>query len=158
MEQISAENFVLLEKHYKTTAFIYAVQIFSALSLLTVGYFIIQPAATDARSESATLLWVVILFIAIGTFLLRRVLFRWERFKDTALLKGVRGVLATLQTNSIILGALAESIVIFGFVLAIMNGSKGDLIRAVLVGLIVFAINFPRKSVWEKIAANLEKV
>ncbi|MCA1639645.1 MAG: hypothetical protein LC768_15165, partial [Acidobacteria bacterium] len=110
------------------------------------------------NSKSLIPLWIAVLFIGVGTFLLRRILFKWERLKDITLLKGFSGLLATLQTNSIILGSLAEAIAIIGFIIAVLNGSGADMLRTVAVALIVFFINFPRKSVWEKIAANMEKV
>lgn len=158
MDEVSPAIQDSLEKRYKTAAFIYFGQIATTVILLVVGYFTIKNSETAADSNTLTILWVAILFIAVGAFLLRRTLFRWERFKDLILTKGISGLLAGLQTNTIILGALAETIAVIGFVIALMNGSRGDLLRAGAVSLIVFLVNFPRKSVWEKIVTNLEKV
>jgi hypothetical protein len=89
---------------------------------------------------------------------LRRTFFRWDRFKDITVLKGVSGLLKTLQTQAIILGALAMMPAIVGSVITGLTGEKFEVIRAGIVSLIVFLINFPRKPVWEKIVVGMEKV
>ena len=63
-----------------------------------------------------------------------------------------------MQSNAIILSAFIEIIVIIGFVVAFLSGEKFEMLRAGLVALILYAINFPRKSVWEKIVAGLQEV
>ena len=108
--------------------------------------------------QSLTALWIAILFIALATFVVRRMLFRWERLKDIYLLKGMSGLLSALQTNALILGAMAEVIAIMGFLIAALGGVKWDMFRAGVVALVVFLINFPRRSVWEKVAGSMEKI
>lgn len=158
MNEISSENQAELEKRYKTTAIIVAAQIATTVVLIVIGWFLAGDSENDAASGSLMPLWIAILFVAIGTFVLRRFLTNWDRFKTKALLKGIPGVLAALQTNAIILSAMAEVISITGFLIAILNGVRADMLRAGVVALIVFLMNFPRKSVWRKIVANLERI
>ncbi|MDQ3323239.1 MAG: hypothetical protein M3525_12530 [Acidobacteriota bacterium] len=158
MDVISTESLSELNKRYRTTAIIYFAQIWTAAALIAACWFFIKDAENPVDSDSLTPLWVAIIFIAVGAFVLRRVFLKWERLRDVKLLKGVSGLLGKLQTNSIILGSMAEIIAVVGVVIALQNGSKNDVLRAGLVSLIVFVINFPRKSVWRKIVANLEKV
>lgn len=155
MDETAPEN--LLEKRYRTTATIYFAQIFSTVVIIFAAFIL---AKTENAADSNVLmpLWVAIVFTAIAAFVLRRVLTRWERLRDVKLLKGFAGLFATLQTNSIILGAMAEAIAVLGLVIAFLSGNKFDALRAGTVALVVFLMNFPRKSVWEKIAAGLEKV
>lgn len=158
MKQISKENQKELNNRYKTTSIIVGVQIISTLLLIAVAWFL--AARTDnAITENATsALWIVVLFIAVGTFAIRRFLFSWDRLKTTALINGIQKLISTLQVNTIILCAFAEIIAIIGFLVATLNGNKYEMLRAGAVALIVFLMNFPRKSVWEKIVANLEEV
>lgn len=158
MEQISPENSVELEKRYRATVFIIAAQFLLIVILIAFSFLITPNAGNGISTETLRTLWVVVIFIAVGTFLLRRMFFRWDRLRDTALLKGVKGLLRTLQSNAIILTALAETIAIIGFVVAILSGEKFDTLRAGIVAVILLAINFPRKSVWEKIVANLQEI
>ena len=158
MEQISPENSVELEKCHRATVFIIAAQFLLIVALIVVSFFITPNAVGGISTETLRTLWVVIIFIAVGTFLLRRTFFRWDRLRDIALLKGVKGLLRTLQSNAIILTALAETIVVIGFVISFLSGEKFDTLRAGIVAVILLAINFPRKPVWEKIVANLQEI
>ena len=155
MEEISAENLAELEKRYKTTVFIVSAQIFSAFVFIGAAWF----AAKEKPfvEQSFLTLWLVILFISAGTFVLRRRLFSWERLKNTAILKGIPGLLGLLEINTIFLTLFAELVLIIGFIIAILNGNFFDMLRASGIALIVLALNFPRRSIWEKIVSNLEK-
>lgn len=158
MNESSLESLSLLDKRYRTVGFIYGAQIATTVILIVVGYLTVKNADTAVDPNSIMILWAAVLFVAVGAFLLRRKLYRWERLKDLTLTKGISGLLAALQTNTIVLGALAEAIAAVGFVIALMNGNPADLLRAGAVSLIVFLVNFPRKAVWEKIVTNLAKV
>lgn len=158
MSEISGENMATLEKRYRSTFFIVLAQILAALIIVFVSLFLVPKIETSNISQDLTTLWIVILFIAIGSFVLRRLFFSWDRLKNIALLKGVSGLLGTLQTNSVILAFLAEIIAIIGFLIAIFSGNSLDMLRAAAISTVVFVVNFPRKSVWKKIISNLEKV
>jgi hypothetical protein len=83
-------------------------------------------------------------------------LYNWERLKDAAILKGISGLLQILQKNAVLLGAMAELVTILGVVIAFLSGNRWEILRAGAVSLVVFAIIFPRKSVWTKIVSGLE--
>lgn len=158
MAEISSENRNEFEKRYRTTTIVIAFQIFTVIVLIVAAWFAAQSSNNSVSDQTLTTLWVAVLFIAVGAFLARRMLFGWERLKNVVLLKGVKGLIQTLQTNSIILGAIGEIIAILGFLIALLSGNKWEMFRAGAIALVVFLANFPRKSVWEKIVSNLEKV
>ncbi|MGC2235814.1 MAG: hypothetical protein WA584_06610 [Pyrinomonadaceae bacterium] len=158
MEEISAENLAELERRYKQTLFIASAQIFSAVIFLFLTWFLTKNRENSAPEQSFLTLWLVILFVSAGTFVLRRQLFSWDRLKNAALLKGVSGLIRTLQTNTIVLNVFAEIIIITGFIIALMNANVFDMLRAAGIAVIVFALNFPRLSIWKKIVSSLEKV
>jgi len=155
---ISAEIQAELEKRYQATAFVIAGQIALTIIFLIVAW-IVAPSSQNVFSSNKLMpFWIGALFIAIGTFVLRRVLFRWDRLRDIVLLKGVSGLLQNLQKNAILLGAMAELIALIGFVITFLSGNPYEMLRAGAIALVVFLINFPRKSVWKKIVANLESI
>ena len=158
MEEVSPENVAELEKRYRTTILIFAAQILSSIVLTSVALFLTPKNDNSVSLESLRTLWIVIIFIAVGTFILRRFFLRWDRLHDIALLKGVEGLLRTLQANAIILSVFAETIVIIGLVITYLSGDKYEMLRAGFVALILFAINFPRKKVWEKIVMGLQEI
>ena len=158
MEGISPENFAELEKRHRATVIIVAAQVLLAFILIVASLFAAPSAISTVSAETLRTLWVVIIFIAVGTFLLRRMFYRWDRLRDIALLKGIKGLLRTLQSNAIILAVLAETIVVIGFVITVLSGEKFDTLRAGIVTLILLAINYPRQTVWGKIVANLQEI
>ena len=158
MEGISPENLAELEKRHRAVIFIIAAQVLLAIILIVASLFIASGAENTVAPETLRTLWIVIVFIAVGTFALRRMFYRWDRLRDITLLKGISGLLRTLQSNAIILAVLAETIVVVGFVIAFLSGEKFDTLRAGIVALILLAINYPRKTVWSKIVANLQEI
>jgi hypothetical protein len=157
MNQASENTLQNLQKRYRTTAIIILAQIFTALVLIAIAWFFPFNANSNIPPSSVTALWVAVIFIALGSFVLRRALFSWEKLKNTALLKGISGLIASLQMNAIILSAFGELIAIIGFVITVLSGNRFEMLRAGVVALIVFLINFPRQTIWEKIVANLEE-
>lgn len=158
MDEISKENLSALNKKYKATSTILLAQIVFTIVLIIIGWFYAANVENAISEQSLMSLRVGVIFIAIMTFVLRRMLVRWDSLKNVALLKGIPGLLSKLQTNAIILGMMAEIIAIIGFLIATLGGIKTDMLTFGAVALILFLINFPRKSIWEKIVANLEKI
>ncbi len=154
--EISVENLTEIERKYRLTAVIFLIQIITAVILLVVGYFYASGSENVAAPDFLLLLWFAVIFIAIGSFFLRRTLNRRERLKNIASVKGISGVLSALQTNSIMIGTLAETVAIIGLLIAFLGGVKFDVFRAAAVALLIFFINIPRKAVWKKVIGSLE--
>jgi H+/Cl- antiporter ClcA len=158
VQEVSKNNSNELEKRYRTSVIVVAAQILSVLLLIVIAWAVIANSDNSMDAGSQRTVWFFILFIAIGSFLVRRFLFNWDRLKNTAILKGIPAVLQTLQMNSIMLGALGEIVAVMGFILATMSGNSWEMFRAGAVAMVVFLANFPRKATWKKIVYNLEKI
>jgi hypothetical protein len=74
MDGVSQESRPELDKRYRTTAIIYFSQLFTTIILIIAGWFSVKPSDASADTISLMPLWVAIIFIAAGTFVLRRVL------------------------------------------------------------------------------------
>jgi uncharacterized membrane protein (DUF485 family) len=157
-QQTTENNREILEKRYRTAAVVVIAQIVMTLALLGVAWFLITFSSNEVSDNALTALWMFVLLVAIGTFVLRRMLFSWERLKNLTLLKGVPALLNSLQTNTILLSSLGEIVAILGFLIAVLSGNKIEMLRAGAVALIIFLMNFPRKSAWKKILAAAEKL
>ena len=158
MNENSNENLPELEKRYRTTVLIVLAQVFVVLLLIASAFLFAFRVQTSLTEQDFTSLWVGVLFIAVGSFILRRMFFTWERLKNVAILKGVSGVLGTLQRNSIILSIFGLLVGLIGYLISLFTGSGFDMLRAGAIALVVFLINFPRKKIWKTIVSNLEKV
>lgn len=156
MNEISPENLAEIERKYRLTAIIVLTQIITTIILIIFGWFYAASSENAAAPDSLLMLWIAIVFIAVGTFFLRRMLNNWNRLQNTASIRGISGVVNVLQTNSIIIGSLAKIVAVIGFLIAVLGGVKFDVFRAGAVALLIFLMNFPRKTVWKKIVRSLE--
>jgi len=146
-----------LDRRHKSTGLIIRAQILIAVVLTAVAWFITADNASNAVPSIVGILWIVILVIAIGAFLLRRVLFAPAVLRDTAVIKGVKGLFQSLQTKTILLAAMGEIIAVLGFVVSQLSGDKYDMLRAAGIALIIFFISFPSKSAWQRVAQAAAK-
>jgi len=158
MQKISDENLTELSKRYRMTVFIVLAQIFVVFLLLLISLFAGVKATSNLTEQDFTTLWVGVLFIAVGSFILRRMFFNWERLKNIAVLKGVSGLLKTLQRNSVILALFGLIVGIIGFLIATFSGNGLDMFRTGIIAFVVFLINFPRKKIWKTIVSNVEQI
>lgn len=163
-----------INKRYKLTATVLFVQIFVTLFLLAAAFglagrwqpfgtptgigfsleVLTNPNAADGVAALTTFLWVTILALALAAVLLRRVIFTAAPLRDAATVGGASGLLRSLQSKTILMASLGEVIAVLGFIISLASGSALDMVRAAVVALIVFFINFPRKSTWTRLAKN----
>jgi len=145
-----------MESRFAKARIIYFAQAVSILMIAAVGWFLLPIGGTFAGRESVLPIWALVLFLAVTAIVARRFLVKWERLHNVTVLKGIDGLLATLQANVIILGAIAEAIIIGGVAAAFLGGDRGDIMRAMLIAAIVLLVNFPRISTWETIVSSLK--
>jgi uncharacterized membrane protein YfcA len=142
------------EKSYQTTLIIVLIQIFATIVLIIFGWFFSTFTDNSVSSRAISLLWLSIILLVIASFVLRRVFFSIERLRKSAEQKNLS---LALQNNTVFIGLVGVIIAILGFLVATLSGNKFEMLRAGAVSLVVFIFNFPRKSVWQKIIAYLEK-
>lgn len=154
MNQLSEQKQIELDSRFNRTMLVYWSQVAVTVVLTVVAWFAAGQAAADAPQTLPTVLWIVLLVIAIGAFLMRRVMFNGQVLRDTATLKGASGIIKNLQFKTILFAALGETIAVIGFVISLLTGDKYDMLRAAGVALIVFFISFPRKKGWRVLAQS----
>ena len=157
MKKLTGENILLLERRYKQATLLSLSLAGSLIALTFVSVWIEAPFFALEKQVSDTF-WVLVIFLAGGAFILRRMFNRWDRIKDLHLLKGLDGVLKTLRRDASLLSVIGFAIGILGFVIFLSNGSISDLLRSVVVALVVIFFVFPRKKIWNRIAIELEGI
>jgi hypothetical protein len=116
-----------------------------------------MPHSDVAAKFDSTALMILIIFIAAASFVVRRLFNRWERYKTAVLLGGMPKLIFTLRNNAIVFAVIGSLIGVIGFMASMFGGNVLDMLRAAGVAIIVFAINFPRPSVWERIVWSLHE-
>ena len=154
MNQLSEQQQIELDSRSKQTMLIYWSQVAVIVVLTALAWFGNGQAIADVPQTLPTVLWIVLLVIAISAFLMRRVMFSPQVLRDAATLKGASGIVKNLQFKAILFAALGETVAVIGFVISLLTGDKYDMLRAAAIALIVFFISFPRKKGWQALAQS----
>jgi hypothetical protein len=125
------------------------------LLLVVLAYFTAEKIFRP-RDPSLTMgLWIAILTFGLGAFVLRRTRFGAMRLKDIAALKGMSGLLKTLEGTTIQIAFIGGAIALMGFIVTILTGDWTSMLRAGGVSAIVLVYGFPFRSAWERVARQL---
>ncbi|MDX6383149.1 MAG: hypothetical protein QOK48_722, partial [Blastocatellia bacterium] len=77
------------------------------LALVAVAYFATERLFRPGAPSTVMGLWIAVLVFGLGAFVIRRTRFAAMRLKDIAALRGVSGLLKTLQGTTIQIACLA---------------------------------------------------
>ena len=105
----------------------------------------------------AMALWIAILIFGLGSFVLRRTRLHRMRLQDIAALRGLSGMLASLQATTLQIAFIGGAIALMGFVVTIMTGNKFDMLRAGGVAIIVLLAAFPQRGAWQRLVRSIEQ-
>lgn len=140
-----------------------AVMVVGAMLGLTVALMVIAFVASESLHRPgydpsvAMALWITILIFGLGSFVLRRTRFQPMRLQDIAALRGLSGLLASLQGTTIQIAFIGGAIALMGFVVTIMTGNKYDMLRAGGVALIVLIYSYPQRGAWQRVLRAVEQ-
>ena len=138
-----------------------AAMVVGAMLGLTIALSLIALVASESLHRQgdpslAMALWICILIFGLGSFVLRRTQFHPIRLQDIAALRGVSGLLATLQATTIQIALIGAAIALMGFIVMIMQGDKYHMLRAGGVAAIVLLSTYPRRSAWQRLVRAIE--
>ena len=156
MAEDTAETERQLNETYRQAVVIVSAEILSVVVLLAISFLMPVRSGNSAGFDS-TALMVLIIFIGAASFVVRRLFNRWERYKTAMLLGGSSKLINTLRNNAVVFAAFGLLIGLVGYIAGTFGGNVLDMLRASAVAIIVFAINFPRRGVWEKIVWSLHE-
>jgi ABC-type amino acid transport system permease subunit len=159
MAQASESIYDELARRHRIAAMWIVGAFLLTLLLSVIAYFAAH--VIHRPSNNPTLyggLWIAILVFGLGAFPLRRASFAAMRLQDIAALRGIRGLLVTLQRTTVQLALLGAAIALMGFILSILTGEAGDMLRAGGIAAIVLVYSYPRRYSWRRVVQGvLEK-
>jgi len=145
----------LSRRHRSATMFILGFVVLDIV-LLALAYFAADRLYRPVYNPSLPMaLWIAILVFGLGAFVLRRTRFAAMRLKDIAALKGLSGLLKTLQDTTIQVACIGGAIGLMGFILVILSGDWTFTLRAFGVSIIVLIYGYPFRSAWERVVRQL---
>lgn len=157
MTQIIAGTEDELASRHRTAVMVVNGMLVLTLSLIGIAFVARDFLSRPGDPTLTKLLWVLILICGLGAFPLRRARFAAMRLQDIAALRGISGLLATLQGTTIQLAFLGGAIALMGFILAMLTSEPWDMLRAGGVALVVLLYCYPRKSAWERVVQGIER-
>jgi hypothetical protein len=144
----------LSRRHRTATIFIVGFLALD-LALLILAYFAAEKLFRPNDPSLIMGLWIAILVFGLGAFVLRRTRFAAMRLKDIAALKGMSGLLKSLQDTTIQIAFIGGAIALMGFIVTILTGDWMSMLRAAGVSAIVLIYGYPFRSAWERVARQL---
>lgn len=148
----------LTRRHRAATMIVWAM-IALVLILVTLAFGGIGMNASGRLGSPnfAFALRVVIIFLGLGAVALRRTRFSSMRLQDIAGLRGITGLLATLQNTTTLVALIGGAIAIIGFVIAMTTGEKYDMVWIGLAALAVLFYAYPRRASWQNVVDRIQQ-
>jgi len=144
----------LSRRHRTATIFIVGFLLLD-VALLVLSYFTAEKLFRPGDPAIVMGLWIAILVFGLGAFVLRRTRFAPMRLKDVAALKGMSGLLNSLQGTTLQIAFIGGAIALMGFMVTILTGDWTSMLRAAGVSAIVLIYGYPFRSAWERVARQL---
>jgi len=144
-----------LVRRHRAATFVVAGFLILDVVLLIIAFVAGERIFRPGDRSIAMGLWIAVLVFGLGAFVIRRTKFAAMRLKDVAALKGVSGLLKTLQDTTIQIACIGGAIALMGFMITIRTGDWTDMLRAGGVSAIVLFYCFPFRSAWERAVREL---
>ncbi len=150
-----------LTRRHRTAALVVNAMLVLTLALVGISFVAKNYLSRPGDQTLVKLLWVLIIIFGLGALPLRRTRFNATRLQDIASLRGVSGLLATLQGTTIQIAFIGGAIALMGFILSMMTTERGelpwDMLRAAGVALVVLFYCYPRRSAWQRVVQGIEQ-
>lgn len=151
-----------LARRHRTAVMVIGAFLVLTIALVGIAFAYAEPLHRPSDSSLAMALWITIFILALGSFALRRARFQSMRLKDIAALRGLSGLLATLQGTTIQVAFIGGAIALMGFLVMIISPSnpvdnKYQMLRAGGVAAIVLISAYPQRSAWQRLLKAVEQ-
>ncbi len=144
-----------LERRHRSAVLSIAAMCALTALLVLLAYTDVRPPL-PASLHNPTVqgaLWFSILFFGLGAIALRRARFSAMRLQTITDLRGISGLLATLQRTTRLVAWCGGAIALAGYLLTTLQGDIGYMLKAAVVAVAVLLYCYPRRSAWQRVAA-----
>ena len=139
-----------LERRHRKASTLVLVFLELDIVLVGIAYFAADRLYRAGAPSTIMGLWIAVLVFGLGAFVLRRTRFAAMRLKDIAALKGISGLLKTLQDTTIQIAFIGGAIALMGFLITILEGEWKVMLRAGGVSAIVLIYSYPFRNSWQR--------
>jgi amino acid transporter len=130
-----------------------------ALTLvLTVVAYLGHQFVVQQHNPTLDMTWrIVVPILGLGAVVWRRTKFSAMRLQDILALRGVSGLLATLQRTTAQVALMGGAIAILGFIVTMLTGLFFYMLGAGIIAAAVLLYCYPRRSAWESVVKGIEE-
>jgi hypothetical protein len=148
-----------LAHRHRTAAMAVGAMLGLTVALVATAFVAGDSLYRPADRSLPMALIIAILISALGSFVLRRTRFQDARLLDIAALRGISGVLETLQKTTVQVAFIGGAIALMGFVVAIIAPENGKIhmLSAGGVAAIVLLSAYPRRGAWQRLVKAIEQ-
>src|SRR5918911_855161 len=146
-----------LVRRHRRASITVVVLLVLTLALVGFAFFAGESIHRPADRTFAVVLWIAIPVFAIGAIVFRRNRFNAMRLQDVAALQGINGLLATLYGTTVQIAYIGGAIALMGFIVTILTGDYGNMVRAGGVAAIVLIYCYPSLSAWKRVVHGIEQ-
>ena len=144
-----------LARRYRTAVLVVVGFLVLDVALVAIAFFAVNSLYRPGDPSLVMGLWIAILVFGLGAFVIRRTKFAAMRLKDIAAIRGVSGLLKTLQDTTIQVAAIGGAIALMGFVLTMLTGDWTNMLRSGGVSAIVLIYCYPFRGAWQRVVTQL---
>lgn len=143
----------LINRHRTTVLLVRALLALTAA--LSLAAFLGRTHFRQHENQSLDIaVRITILILGLGSVALRRTRFSAMRLQDITALRGITGLLETLQKTTIQVALLGTAVAVIGFVATVMTGNDFYAYGAGLVGVVVLLYCYPTRNSWQQAVAK----
>ncbi len=144
----------LARRHRSAVLSVAAMFALTAL-LIVLAYADVHPPLPASLHNPSVqgALWFSILFFGLGAIALRRARFSAMRLQVITDLRGISGLLVTLQRTTRLAAWCGGAIALAGYLLTSLQGDIGYMLKAAVVAVAVLLYCYPRRSAWQRVVA-----
>jgi hypothetical protein len=160
LEQVTAksQNFQdELARRHKAAMYVVAGLFALTLVLALVAYLGHQ-YIVRRNNPTLDMTWRIVLpILGLGAVAWRRTKFSAIRLQDILALRGVSGLLATLQRTTAQVALLGGAIAVIGFIVTMLTGLFFYMLGAGIIAIAVLLYCYPRRASWQRVVEGIEE-
>lgn len=157
-DQITSSAQNELVRRHRVAAMVTRAFIVLTVALIAVAFTGRAPVIGQGNPDPVLVAFIriAIVIMGIGAVTLRRTRFAPMRLQDIAALRGISGLLATLQNTTVQVAALGGLIAIMGFFLMMLTVDPSNMVFIGIAALAVLIYCYPRRAAWQRVVHGIQ--
>ncbi len=147
---MSANSQSELERRHKAASTTVLALLVAAILISVIAYLARGGLSYQPNPSFSTAVLISMFFFGVGAIALRRTRFAAMRLQDIAALRGVSGLLQTLERTTLQVALLGIANAVVGFVATLMTGDESLTYRGTVVAVAVLLYSYPTRSSWQR--------